>query len=109
MTSTFATIVRPDLLALEGYSSAWQDAGGQRFAINLSANENPWPPFGSLATIGPVNRYPAPQPADLCQRLSELYGVPASNLLITRGSDEGIDLLCRLTCCAGVDSVLICP
>lgn len=56
-----------------------------------------------------MNRYPEPQPAALRARLAGLYGVPVERLMVTRGSDEGIDLLVRSFCRAGIDGVLIAP
>lgn len=91
--------VRPELLALRGYSSARMEASGGRVLLN--ANESPWPdPRG-------LNRYPEPQPAALLARLAALYGVPVANVLAGRGSDEAIDLLTRAYCRAGVDAVAI--
>jgi len=75
--------------------------------ILLNANENPWPPAGDDGLA--LNRYPDPQPAGLRQRLCELYGVELESLLVTRGSDEGIDLLLRVFCRPGADRVLVCP
>ncbi|MFU8878543.1 MAG: histidinol-phosphate transaminase, partial [Wenzhouxiangellaceae bacterium] len=96
---------RPEIRALEPYASAraLADSAG----ILLNANENPFPPTGDHGLH--LNRYPDPQPADLKARLSELYGVDPARLLITRGSDEGIDLLIRVFCRAGTDRVLVCP
>ena len=37
------------------------------------------------------------------------YGVAPENILVTRGSSEGIDLLIRSFCTAGQDSVLLTP
>ncbi len=98
-------MARPEIRALKPYASAraLADAAG----ILLNANENPWPPAGDDG-LG-LNRYPDPQPAGLKQRLAELYGTTPENLLITRGSDEGIDLLLRVFCRPGVDRVLTCP
>lgn len=105
--STFdvTALARPEIRALKPYASAraLADAAG----ILLNANENPYPPAGDQGRA--LNRYPDPQPAALVARLAELYGVPAANLLITRGSDEGIDLLIRVFCRAGQDRVLINP
>ena len=56
-----------------------------------------------------LNRYPEPQPQALVERLARLYGVPAGQLLVGRGSDEAIDLLVRAFCRAGEDNVVICP
>jgi histidinol-phosphate aminotransferase len=97
-------LVRPDILALAPYSSARKEAKGGR--VWLDANENPSTPAAGQPLF---NRYPEPQPADLLARLGELYGVPANQLLVTRGSDEGIDLLLRTFCRAGQDAILITP
>jgi len=100
-----AELARAEIRALKPYASAraLADSAG----ILLNANENPWPPPGDGGLA--LNRYPDPQPAALRQRLADLYGVSEDQLLITRGSDEGIDLLLRVFCRAGEDSVLICP
>lgn len=97
-------LIRPDLVAFRPYASARRTApaGGTR----LDANESPWPPY--LAGRG-LNRYPEPQPAALRQRLSEILQVPAERLLLTRGSDEAMDVLCRGFCRAGRDSVVVTP
>jgi histidinol-phosphate aminotransferase len=55
-----------------------------------------------------LNRYPSPQPALLRSRMAELYAVPESNVLVTRGSDEGIDLLTRVFCRPGQDAIVEC-
>ena len=62
-----------------------------------------------LEDRGSLNRYPDPQPAELILRLANLYGVPQEQLLVTRGSDEGIDLLVRVFCRAGQDAIAQCP
>jgi histidinol-phosphate aminotransferase/imidazoleglycerol-phosphate dehydratase/histidinol-phosphatase len=38
-----------------------------------------------------------------------LYGAPADHVLVTRGSDEAIDLLVRVFCRPSEDSVVVCP
>ncbi len=98
-------LARPEIRALEAYASARALANSA--GILLNANENPWPPVndGGMA----LNRYPDPQPAQLKARLAERYGVSIDQLLITRGSDEGIDLLVRAFCRAGRDCVITCP
>ncbi len=102
------SLVRPDFLGFKGYSSARMEAStGATF---LNANESPWPPFVDSSAAGnALNRYPAPQPPQLLQRLAEIYAVPSDMLLIGRGSDELIDLLTRAFCRAGVDRVLTMP
>jgi histidinol-phosphate aminotransferase len=97
-------LVRPDILALSAYSSARKESKGGR--VWLDANENPQTPSAAKPLL---NRYPEPQPADLVAQLATLYGVAPAQVLVTRGSDEGIDLLLRTFCRAGQDAILITP
>lgn len=102
-------LARPNILALKPYASARIEAGAAE--IMLNANEAPWPPAGGSldARCAPLNRYPDPQPSQLVARLAELYGVDASEVLVSRGSDESIDLLVRAFCRPGMDAVAIQP
>ena len=97
-------LIRPDILALTAYSSARKESKGGR--VWLDANENPETPSGHKPLL---NRYPEPQPADLVAQLAALYGVAPAQVLVTRGSDESIDLLLRTFCRAGQDAILITP
>ena len=99
------SLARPEIRALEPYASARKTAGDDGLLLN--ANENPWPP--AARPDSRLNRYPEPQPAELRQRLSDYCGVAPASLLITRGSDEGIDLLVRTFCRPGRDAVSVCP
>ncbi len=98
------SLLRPEILALSPYSSARKESSGGR--IWLDANENPLTPSTGKPLL---NRYPEPQPADLIARLAAYYAVAENNILVTRGSDEGIDLLLRAFCRAGQDAILITP
>ena len=98
------SLVRPEILALAPYSSARKESKGGR--VWLDANENPETPAAHQPLL---NRYPEPQPADLIATLASLYGVTPAQTLVTRGSDEGIDLLLRTFCRAGQDAILITP
>lgn len=98
-------LLRPDLQGFGGYASARRATA--RGSVWLNANEAPLP-ASSDPGLG-LNRYPEPQPAALCARLSALYGVDSDRLMVTRGSDEGIDLLVRALCRAGQDAVAIAP
>ncbi len=97
-------LVRPDILALSAYSSARKEAKGGR--VWLDANENPETPSARQPLL---NRYPEPQSADLVAQLAALYSVQPAQCLVTRGSDEGIDLLLRTFCRAGQDAILFTP
>jgi histidinol-phosphate aminotransferase len=101
--SAVISLARPEIVTLKAYAHAeWRPS-----LTRLHANEAPWRPTGD-ATIAGLNRYPEPQPRALIERLAALYGVPAANVLATRGADEAIDLLSRIYLRAGVDSILQC-
>jgi histidinol-phosphate aminotransferase len=98
------SLIRPEILALTPYSSARKESSGGR--VWLDANENPQTPWAGKPLL---NRYPEPQPPDLIAALASYYGCATGNILVTRGSDEGIDLLLRAFCRAGQDAILITP
>jgi histidinol-phosphate aminotransferase len=76
--------------------------------VALDANEWPWRQTLSQSDV-PLNRYPHPQPEALRQALAEYYGVTDQQLLISRGSGEGIDLLIKLLGTPFQDAVMTCP
>ena len=100
-------IARPEIVAMKPYASARSSAAAD--GILLNANEAPYThvadPQWKLLLL---HRYPPPQPASLRSKLAELYAVSEDNLLITRGSDEGIDLLTRVFCRPGEDAIVEC-
>ncbi len=98
------TIARPDILNVDPYEHALWDPTLER----LHANELPWRSSGDTSSAG-LNRYPEPQSHELVAQLAALYEQPPASVLVTRGSDEAIDLLTRAFCRAGTDQVLICP
>jgi histidinol-phosphate aminotransferase len=98
-------LARPEIRALQPYSSARMEASGGQVLLN--ANESAWAPPGDHELA--CNRYPDPQPAPLIDALAGLYGVRASQVLVGRGSDEAIDLLVRAFCRAGQDAIAIQP
>ena len=100
-------LARPDIVAMRPYSSARKEAPGE--GILLNANEAPWSLLDGSEWEASLNRYPEPQPRALVERLACLYGVSTEQLLVTRGSDEGIDLLTRVFCEAGRDAILHSP
>jgi histidinol-phosphate aminotransferase len=101
------SIARPEIVAMKPYVSARNSAAAD--GILLNANEAPAthvndPEWQRLS----LNRYPPPQPALLRSRLAEMYAVDESRVLVTRGSDEGIDLLTRVFCRPGQDAMVEC-
>jgi histidinol-phosphate aminotransferase len=96
-------LAREEIRSLRPYSfAAWQP-----HLRRLHANEAPWRAAGDASEAG-LNRYPEPQPAQLLERLAEVYGVAPAQVLATRGSDEAIDILSRMYLRAGEDAILQC-
>lgn len=74
----------------------------------LNANEAPGKGEYQLSSDN-INRYPDFQPDNLLNAYSEYCGLERSQILATRGADEGIELIIRSFCRAYQDSILICP
>lgn len=96
-------LLRPDLQAFAGYSSA--RSSSVQGDVWLNANESAWANPADAA--GRSRRYPQPQPPALLQALADVYAVAPEQILIGRGSDEAIDLLVRAFCRPGQDAVLV--
>lgn len=90
-------LVRPNILALEPYSSARSEFSGQA-QVWLDANESPY--------NGPYNRYPDPLQKQVKTALAAIKGVPEQNIFLGNGSDECIDLAYRIFCRPGIDNVV---
>jgi len=96
-------LIRPDLASMKSYIPGSDQLDGR-----LHMNELPWSPID--LPIARLNHYPAIEPQQQLQRqLSARYQVQPEALLLTRGSDEGIDLLMRLFLRSGMDSMMQCP
>ena len=91
-------LVRPNIWALQPYSSARNEYSGHVAHVFLDANENPY--------NAPYNRYPDPLQLDVKERLSKVKGVPADSIFLGNGSDEAIDLVYRCFCEPKVDNVV---
>ncbi|HKY69566.1 MAG TPA: histidinol-phosphate transaminase [Gammaproteobacteria bacterium] len=103
--SNIISIIREELKNFSPYSSARNEASGGQ--IWLNANESPWRE-NQDAHFEDLNRYPEQQPRELLEALAGFYKISQDELVVTRGSDEGIDLLFRLFCRSGKDKVIIC-
>lgn len=105
INDTVSDLARKSVKEITPYASARRSMSGG--AIWLNANEN------ALATeyqlSGEFNRYPACQPAALIQAYADYAGVDANQVLVSRGADEGIELLIRSFCEPQQDSITICP
>lgn len=89
------------------FAASDQDATAQA-PIWLNANEAPKAHDYSLDT-SLYNRYPDCQPDAVITAYAEYAGVDKEQVLVSRGADEGIELLIRAFCNPEQDSILICP
>lgn len=56
-----------------------------------------------------LNRYPSCQPEEVTERYARWTSLVPQQVLVSRGADEGIDLLVRAFCEPGRDKILYCP
>lgn len=99
-------LARANVRALTPYMSARRLGGNGD--VWLNANEYP------LATEYPLtaqtfNRYPECQPKLVIERYAAYAGLETDQVLVSRGADEGIELLIRAFCEPGQDAILFCP
>jgi len=94
--------LRPEIRNLVGYEAASSEID----ALRLNANETPWREIGDKTERG-LNRYPPIRPVELGERLAARYGTTASQLLVTRGSSEAIDIIIRSVCRPGIDNIVV--
>lgn len=92
--------------AMTPYESARRLFSGGNFWLN--ANESPFANQYDLDD-SKFNRYPDCQPDAVINAYANYAGLSKEQVLVSRGADEGIELLIRGFCNPGKDSVLICP
>ncbi len=98
------SLVRPNIRELTPYRSARDDFDK---GILLDANENS---LGApLHHELELNRYPTPLQNPLREKIAGYRQVDRENIFVGNGSDEPIDLLIRVFCEPGSDSILITP
>lgn len=96
-------LIRSELLDVPSYTTG-EDMGQHR----LHANELPWSAINA-DSIG-LNFYPATQlKMQLQEQLAQRYQVDCEQITLTRGSDDGIDLIVRLFLNAGQDAFMQFP
>ncbi len=114
MMSSVNPLARDLVKQLTPYASARLSMSGG--SVWLNANENALAPQYQLC--GSYNRYPDCQPPALIQAYAAYAGVKPEQVLVSRGADEGIELLIRSFCepqsqlqgqNQNGDNVLICP
>ncbi|URQ59600.1 histidinol-phosphate transaminase [Pantoea alhagi] len=106
MSLNIAELARANVRALTPYQSARRLGGNGD--VWLNANEYPLPvPFEMSQNT--LNRYPECQPEQVIRRYAAYAGVTPDQVLVSRGADEGIELLIRAFCEPGQDAILFCP
>jgi len=102
----FQQLSAPHVRDLVPYESARRLFSGGQYWLN--ANESPYANDYHI-NASHFNRYPECQPQDVIDNYAAYTGVNAENVLVSRGADEGIELLIRAFCEPGNDSITICP
>jgi histidinol-phosphate aminotransferase len=96
-------LVRPELLNSPSYVP-----GGEEIQYRLHANELPWAPI-DLESLE-LNFYPKYQAQrELLDQLADYYQVEKNQITLTRGNNDGIDLVSRLFLKAGKNALLHVP
>ena len=106
MSSSIEELARANVRKLVPYQSARRLGG--KGDVWLNANEYP---IGTAYQLSAdtFNRYPECQPQAVINNYASYAGVNADQVLVSRGADEGIELLIRAFCEPGQDAVLYCP
>lgn len=100
-------LVRKDIRDLVPYQSARKIGGSGD--IWLNANESPYFNRFYLTDTLLLNRYPECQPKELVSAYASYVQLSLNKILVTRGSDEAIELLIKTFCKPNCDSIIFCP
>lgn len=114
LTSLLGQLVAKHVQHLVPYASARRLFSSASQSTDKTApvwlNANEAPVAGDYQIDSDLyNRYPDCQPDALIAGYANYAGVKVSQVLATRGADEGIELLIRTFCDAPNDHILICP
>lgn len=104
-TEKVNSLARDAVKTIVPYASARSSMSGG--AVWLNANENALAP--SYQLDGCFNRYPSCQPKAVIDAYAAYAGVKPEQVLVSRGADEGIELLIRSFCEPKQDRITICP
>ncbi|MCF2855985.1 histidinol-phosphate transaminase [Pseudoalteromonas sp. SMS1] len=98
------SLLPKNIAELKAYSSAKSEKlTGTTW---LNANESPYAKEFQL-NLNNLNRYPEPQPENVIKAYCNYSQLNPEQVLMTRGADEGIELLMRTYCESGKDSIAI--
>ncbi|MGS2720880.1 histidinol-phosphate transaminase [Paraglaciecola aestuariivivens] len=110
MSQLINKLLAPNLKALKPYESARRifAGGNSTTEVWLNANESPFANDYQISSQQ-LNRYPECQPPSVLLPYAKYAGVQNDQVLVSRGADEGIELLIRTFCTPAQDKILICP
>ena len=97
MYRTLDQLVRNNIRQLAPYTCARDEFKGEA-RVYLDANENPY--------NAPYNRYPDPLQWKVKERIAKVKGVRKEQIMLGNGSDEPIDLICRIFCEPKEDNIV---
>lgn len=103
---SIVALARKNVRDLTPYQSARRLGG--KGDIWLNANEFPQEVIFDLSQKS-FNRYPECQPKSVINNYAQYAGIKPEQVLVSRGADEGIELLMRTFCEPGQDAILFCP
>lgn len=110
MANWLETLSCEHVRTLTPYESARRlfAAGDGQQRVWLNANEAPEASNFEVSSEL-LNRYPDCQPVNVLQGYANYTQLNTQQIVVTRGADEGIELLIRAFCTPAKDSILICP
>jgi len=103
---TISDLVRANIASLEPYRCARDDYSD---GVLLDANENSIGATVAEPDTMELNRYPDPYQKELKEMIAKYRGVRWEQIFLGVGSDEAIDIIMRIFCVPGTDSILITP
>lgn len=99
-------LARNNILHLVPYQSARTLTYSGK--IWLDANEYPTAPNYKFNYTN-MHRYPMCQPKEIIKNYSYYSGIKSKQILVSRGSDESIELLMKVFCNPNKDIIMFCP
>jgi histidinol-phosphate aminotransferase len=119
MATHMVDSVRPELRTLQPYVpgkpvEVLERELGVKGAIKLASNENPLGPSpraleAMQRAAKDVNRYPEGSSYYLREAISAYSGVPAESIAVGSGSNDLIDILCRIHLAPGDEAIMSDP
>lgn len=107
------SVLKPHLYAMSAYSPPLEGRDPKQYLL-LDFNERTLPLDESVRhalieyiNSGRMQMYPSY--GDIVPLLADYVGIDPSNMMITNGSDQGIELIFRATCSAGDEVIIPVP